>query len=264
MKFLKRFFQEVFSASVPTYDKKFYPTVVKREYGPALGYFLFFIFIISLVFAALAISGLRFAATEFTEKFETDIPDFQLSISDGIVTTNLPQPFIIPDLLVIDTTGTVTSLDNRTEPMLLTSNKLYIKENGVQTNVFELDEIDSLKITKDMLRSFIQSSKTGLFILAFVLILFGVWVGIGLWYFFYTLFFSVLAWLFVKGRLRFAKVHQISLYAITGPIIFIGIWNLFAPPTPYLFSVVFLGYFILALQNTKPTYRTGRHAKGRR
>ncbi|MHC4553064.1 MAG: DUF1189 domain-containing protein [Planctomycetota bacterium] len=141
------------------YSKALYRDVCLNWKGVAFGY-LFLLVMVCLIPQLMKIhSG-------WTGFVENDLPSIvyqvpRITIEDGQASIEEPQPYTIVEpesgevIVVIDTTGAVTSLKDAGAPVLLTRTKLITKKNEFQTQVIELSEIGDMVIDQDWINRWV-------------------------------------------------------------------------------------------------------------
>jgi hypothetical protein len=104
----------------------------------------------------------KFAKEEFPT-FVQDVPP--ITIKDGVVSSPVEQPYYIKDkqggktFAVIDTTGTITSLDQTDGAiMLLTDTKLHYRDNNNpgQVKIQDLSQVKNFYVDKDIINSWVM------------------------------------------------------------------------------------------------------------
>lgn len=95
-------------------------------------------------------------------KYIDQVP--KITVLHGEVSIDRPVPYTIsvPDsstpLLVIDTSGSITSFEQTTALALLTKNKfMYRKANGTETRIYDLSRIDDFTLDRDRVNGWVQA-----------------------------------------------------------------------------------------------------------
>jgi uncharacterized protein DUF1189 len=95
--------------------------------------------------------------------FVTQIPS--ITITNGHVTTDAPEPYFIhstgkePFEVIIDTTGRIVSLDGQAAQLLLTADKMFIKQRENETRVYDLSAIQSFAIDAERVRGWLRVTR---------------------------------------------------------------------------------------------------------
>lgn len=258
------------------YSGKLYVDVAKRWKGKGYLYLLFMVTVFSLPFSLQLIAQINHTMQDqiFDPLFK--IP--QLTIQQGQVHLDKPMPYLIQDsegnvVLAIDTTGTISSVNDKAYPhlnMLITSNQFMSKlpDNGnffSNNSAVSYTKVTTQTFSKEMNevfegRDWVKGSKLNRLLIYVDLIIIPsiimVFYGLMLVFsFVLTLLGQFLSKLFMKFSLSFqqsAKLVSIAITPITA-IIFVGIVTM-----PYLPSYTglvafasFLFYFSFGVFNLK-------------
>lgn len=145
------------------YSKSLYRDVCQNWKGVLFGYLL-------LLVVVCWIPRLVKIHTGFTRFVENDVPTLvsqvpTITIADGQASIDEPQPYTIeaPDsgeiICVIDTTGTITSLNEVEAYVLLTKTQLMFKKSEYETRTLELSEMEDMIINQDWINHWINIIK---------------------------------------------------------------------------------------------------------
>ena len=155
-------------------------------------------------------------------KMVKDIP--RIEIRNGQVHTAAPMPYTIYDqetgapMLIIDTTGEVTSLSHLPKGMLLTRNQLFIKNNEYQTRSYDLTGIDEFYVDQQRLEGWISVIRH---IAAIVIYPFAV-LGVYAYRLIQGCIYALVGLLFaniLKVELRYSAIIQMTYVALTPMLI---------------------------------------------
>jgi len=179
-----------------------------------------------------------------------------VSISKGQVSTDVPMPYTIKDpennapLMIIDTTGQVTSLAGSDALVLLTKTKLFFKRGPKESRILELSDIDSLVIDQSRLYDWMDT-----FLEYFVFILFPVAL---LFTFLFRIFQAIIFSLIAISFSKYLKLHftyfslfSLSIVSMTPAIILDTLYNYFDMTIPFWWLIDFalaFGYLVFALK----------------
>jgi hypothetical protein len=193
----------------------------------------------------------EFVATS-AETFIQQIPEIQ--ITDGEVSTDVPEPHYINDpetgdvIVIIDTTGQITSLEETDAFLLLTRTQVFAKKSDHETRVHDLSEVDGISLDRVMIRHWLEvgAAWAPLVIYPFLVI------GAFLWRVIQILFYGVLG-LGVKAVLRseleYPALVSIAIMAITPAVLLqagLGSSGL-TPPWPITFAIS-MAYLIFGIK----------------
>jgi hypothetical protein len=145
------------------FSKELYRDVALRWKGTAFGCLL-------LLLAVCWVPGMinihtgvvEFVANE-APKLVSQIP--VVTIVDGQASIDEPQPYYILDpdsgeaLIVIDTTGNITSLEETEAQALLTRTGAIYRKSAIETRSFSFSEIDRFVLTQDRIYGWLDMVK---------------------------------------------------------------------------------------------------------
>jgi len=142
------------------FSKALYRDVARNWKG------LCFLYLLSLLALCTIPTVLRIQAdmaiflnTEGRE-FVKQVPT--IIISKGKISIDKPEPYVINDektedpLMIIDTTGSIRSLQGSKAKALLTKTELIVRKEGMKTATFPLSGIDDLLINRGLLYDFMD------------------------------------------------------------------------------------------------------------
>lgn len=222
-------------------DFKFYREKYLQSFGKTLRYLLFLSLLVT------AILGIRYGAgfSKFIKESMTWIEKNApyIEINEGIVKADVEQPYIRDEkefILIIDTTDQVKAIDQKYKTgVLLTKDRLIIKNNEIRTQEFDLKKVKSFKLDKG---AFIKLRKFFIFILIPFMII------VQFVYFFVMKIVQSLVTslviLIAKPAFKFVSVMNLCIYAVT-PVSVLAILVMFtvAKPLPY-FPFIYLGMYV--------------------
>lgn len=179
-----------------------------------------------------------------------------IKITKGIVSVNEKMPYSIKDpgtdapLIIIDTTGRVTSLEGSDALFLLTKTKLLIKRGPKETRTLDLSEIDNLTIDQPGVYEWIET-----FLGYFVYMLYPFAL---LFSFLFriaeALIFAAIGMLFVRNMrvsLRYRATLSLAVVSMTPAIILDTLYNYAEVNMPFWWLINFLiamGYLLFAVK----------------
>lgn len=186
-----------------------------------------------------------------------------ISIKEGTVYTNVPQPYYIKDtktgstFAIIDTTGTITASSNIDAKILLTKNQIIYKSNNNETRIHNLNFIANFYISKERVKIWLHW-----FLLAFLPLAFPLFTLVSfVWRIIQVLFYGAVGFAIVKIfkiKLDYKALVRISALAITPAIILSTIFGdltSFKMPHPVLiFFGITIAYLVLGIYSCKEDY----------
>ena len=176
-----------------------------------------------------------------------------ITIIDGKASVEAEMPFRIKKEdfeIVIDTTGQVTSLDESVEEgLLLTKDKLYVKQSKVQTNTYDLAQIEELRLDKKTIEGWQKRAVRVLFPIIFI----GSFIYYSIAKTLQILFFSIVP-LIISGvknmELKFRQCSKIAAFALSLPFIMASLIEFFYFRVRYFPILFILVYFIFLIRGT--------------
>ncbi|MEK6953040.1 MAG: DUF1189 family protein [Nanoarchaeota archaeon] len=212
-------------------SSKFYKTILKKNFNFSLLYFFIFIFILNLLvfsFFVFQINiGLNFNQT--INSLETLPKNLIINISGGYLSTNQTRPIMLWKenkklIAVIDESATNEKINQYKSNVLLTSTNIVIND-GLKSYFSVPYTKSDIKITKERITNF---KSTILKVIPLIIALASFYFiilnpfFITIFLLVYLSFISLITFLIYKSNIKkitFKKVLQISLHAITLPVI---------------------------------------------
>ena len=194
-----------------------------------------------------------------------DVPP--VTIQNGVVSSPVSQPYTIEDpqthrpLAILDTTGEITSLDNTSAIILVTQNKLILKENGNgQTRIQDLSKINSFFVDRSRLAGWMDLVSRWSAIAMFPIML----VGSLAYRLIQSLIYGLAGMIFssiFNARLSFPALMRLSVLAVTPVIVLNTALDLAGLSVPamwllcFVMAMVYLGLAVRA--NAEPPATAG-------
>lgn len=182
----------------------------------------------------------------------------EITIIDGQASIKEMQPYYISDqktgevIAVIDTTGSINSLDQTEAVILLTRTHLMVEKNDIETRTFDLSEAGDYIIDRELVSAWIDMTKSYLPIVIYPFALAGsyfyriiqmlIYAAIGL------LFASI-----CKAELEYPQLLRLSVVAVTPSIIISTLlWTLGTnmPMSGLMYFILTMVYLFLGVKAT--------------
>src|SRR3989344_1384778 len=215
-------------------NNKFYRTILKKKFSFSFLYFFIYVFILNLlmfsVFALKINIGLNLDKfKQLVNSLDTLPKNLIININGGYLSTNQTMPLLFWEqnkklIAVIDETATNEKINQYKSNVLLTSTNIVIND-GLKSYIAIPYTKTAIKITKEEI---INLKSTILKVIPLIIALASFYFII-LNPFFITIFLSVylcfislMAFLIYKSNIKkitYKKVFQISIHAVTLPII---------------------------------------------
>lgn len=236
-------------------DLGFGRVIVTRTTGQALWYWTkYVLFVAGLVWAVVA-GMLAYYAPQLPRLLTQYLPQLELTVSGGRVTSQTAQPFVWGDrdfALVVDTAGKVADLDPYQAGALILADRIVAKAADGQIRVYQLKDTDNFSFAKEKVVDWVSRYR-GLILTAGLLVAAAaVALGGAVYWLFQLLSLVVWAALFwlvarlLKRSVTYMDGLKMATYAAVLPLLF-GVVGVFAPSRffPWLALALFL-FFGLA------------------
>ncbi|MEA4847041.1 MAG: DUF1189 domain-containing protein [Clostridiaceae bacterium] len=247
-------------------DFKFYRSIKDNKFSKSFVYLLLLFLIIYFINGTRTYIGTRIAMEELASNLNANVPEFRLE--NGEFSFEGDMPYYIGsstnEAFVIDTTGQVTEsvLKDAETGILITKDKVYVKRNEIETREFSLSELKSITLDKSDILEFMPKLSW----IVFIFIAFGFIFVLG-WKLLNAVILALLGLManaVFKGRLKFGSLLNISIYALTLPLLVQLAVNLYGYPIPnfwMIYWVISILYVVLGIKNCidEPEDTTGEN-----
>ena len=229
-------------------DFKFYRSIKDNKFTGALYILLLLFLIIYFINGTRTFIVTRIFMDHLAVHMAENIPEFRLE--NGEFSFEGDMPFYISsstnEAFIIDTTGQVTesALKDVGIGILITRDKVFVKRNEIETRQFSLSGLEGFTLTKSDVLEFIPKLSW----IVFIVIAFGFIFVLG-WKLLNAVILALLgiaANAVLKGRLKYNNLLNISIYALTLPMLVQLAVNLYGYPIPrfgliyWLISILYL------------------------
>ena len=178
----------------------------------------------------------------------------QISITDGEVSIDLPQPYYItmPDsneaVAIIDTTGSIDSLEDPNVFCLLTKTDFIMRGSGFETRSFDLSQIETFELDSNRIMGWLRTGKKFVFIVLYPLALGGEYV----YRIIQVLIYAAIGLAFASSnrvKLPYSSLLRMSVMAVTPCIIVASTVGLVTDIVPgMLYLMAALTYLFFAVR----------------
>lgn len=227
-------------------DFSFYKSIKNNRFSRSFLYLLLLFLIVYLVNGTKLFVVTRIGIDELTAGMSANVPDFRLE--NGEFSFSGEMPYYISrntdGAFVIDTTGQVDEsiLRDADSGMLITKDTVYIKNSDIETRRFSLTELKGMTLTKSDVLEFLP--KLSWIVLIFIA--FGFIFVLG-WKLLNAVILALLGLILngiMKGNLKYGNLLNISIYALTLPLLLQLALNLSGYPFPS-FWLIYWGISLL-------------------
>lgn len=269
-------FWYVFKKSISSFS--YYRVIPKTKFSFSLKYLFFLLLIVSLL------SSIRFSLIvgkalpkipDFINKVQEDAKNFYpkeliVKVVNGEVSTNVKEPYYLDlkevkdsHFITIDTKAKAEDLGKYNTLILITKTSIVTKDKETSYRIYPLNQLnkenEKLNVTinkraYDAVVAKLLPYLKYLGPLAIGLIIFSilVWPLLGAsfslsWKLFYLLFIAAIVWVVAKimrKKLAFSKIYQMSMHAVTIPVIIGLVFTLAGLTTPFLIPSIILIIFL--------------------
>lgn len=220
------------------YSPDFYATMPKKSFGGALKYFLLLSLLLALVRSAVPawnfVSVVRPEIDTLINRARVVYPpELELQIRDGMVTSNVQEPYSIPlpmesdqsddrlNLAVIDTKTpfSAAQFDEYHTIAWVAKDTIFIRGDS-EMKTYDLSDVSDFTVNKALIDSFLQSVSPW-FNLITPLALAGIFFMMGMIHVLrlvYLLFLAFLIWIVMKmisKPLSYGQSYTMGMYAMT-------------------------------------------------
>lgn len=237
-------------------DFKFYRSIKNNRFSRSFVYLLLLFLIVYFISGTRTFIATRIAIDELITNVNANIPEFKLE--NGEFSFEGKMPYFISsstnEAFVIDTTGQVDAsvLKDVGSGILITKDKVYLKNNQVESREFSLTELKGITLTKSDVLEFLPKLSW----IVFIFIAFGFIFVLG-WKLLNAVILALLGLIvnaILRGSLKFNNLMNISIYALTLPMLIQLAVNLYGYPIPR-FWLIYWGisiiYVVLAVKSCK-------------
>lgn len=268
-----------------SFNPKFYKRVIGQPFLRTITYLLVLILLVSvpLTFrAAKNYNQLTKVALKWVNKYVpeeiTDILPGPIKIENGVVSSEIPQPHIYQSkygyVFILDTTGTIASLDNYENGVFLSKNKVLFKSTknkSVELKEHNLSQVKSfyaapgdiaageiLKIKiRDIPYSITSENIQTFFDKFFAIFAIFAFAGIFIWQliakFFQMIVFSLIALIVnsvAQTGLKYKDLLNIGAYCVTPVICLAAVASIIPKPIPgfpFIYLAIYATYLVVSI-----------------
>ncbi|NNL75907.1 MAG: DUF1189 family protein [Desulfobacterales bacterium] len=242
------------------YSKSFYRDVAFNWKNYAFLYLLFLLALCSVVNSVKIHYTISDFLTNHAPGFINQFP--VVTFSNGKASTDQDKSYFVKDpisgedIIIIDTTGQIGSLESTTAVMLLTETNLIIKKSNRETQVFSLSEIEDFRLDQEVVYSWLRIVQKWLAVIFFPFLVLGSYV----YRLIQVLIYGAIGMLFaniLKVDTDYQSLISISIMAITPVVILDTFMGNPGISTEFWWFVCFLiamGFLFFGIRaNSNPT-----------
>jgi len=233
-------------------DLKYGQIILQKSVGQALWYWTKYLLLIIAIGVILAIAALTYYAPQLPKILGDQIPDVDLTITSGIASTTVKQPFTAGDdkfIFILDTTGKLEDLDKYPAGVLILEDKVVAKKDSADIRIYPLKDFPDGTFTKDIVLNWVKNNQLLILGLgAVALLLFAVFITgfTWIWKLGGMAIFALLVWLasrVIKRTISLADSLKLVLYASVLPTL-VGTVSVLSPNSQ-ISSIIQLALLLL-------------------
>ncbi len=180
----------------------------------------------------------------------------EITITNGEVSISEPQPYYIKDpengdvLAIIDTTGTIESLEDSNAICLLTKTKIMWRKSEAETQIVDLSKIDHFVLSSERVMGWLHTANKFFVIIIYPFALLGSY----LFRIVQALIYAAVGLLFAlwcQVRLSYATLLRLAVVAMTPCLLaktIFGIADIHPPYATLISLVITLAYLFFAVK----------------
>lgn len=247
------------------YSKKLYRDVAMNWGGKAFLYLLLLVALSWILFTIQVQFTLNKIYEKDSEKLIPQIP--VMTIKDGKLSTPENRPYVITDpenhenLVVIDTSGTYTTLEQAHSNFLITQTEMITRSKPTETKTNQIPPTLNMVIDPSVVNEFVKKFLGFAWIILFVVFTISAYI----YRIIQALLYAIIGKLFavvVQIPLSYDKILQVAMVAVTPAIVLSTIFDFFNISFAYqelfyfILSVLYLFYGVSANKNRPETIVT--------
>jgi hypothetical protein len=234
-------------------DNNYGQVIIQKSLRQVIWYWTKYLLILMGIIVLIVIFLLTNKLPQLPKFIDSNLPDAEFRLQDGVFSTTLSQPQITGDSdysFILDSAATSSALDTYKSGILITSTDLIVKSEDGTFTTQSFKNIPSFATSKLQIKSFVETHLTQIWfgVLAAILII-SLFVTALVWT---QRFTSMLIWsaiflflvkFFIKRSMNFADVLKIVIYASVLPLLFSFILSVSPNPLLDIFNLGLMAYF---------------------
>jgi uncharacterized protein DUF1189 len=198
---------------------------VKKSAGRAFVYYLIFTTVYSIVVCGIAMWWAWRQWTPAVEFAKRSIPPFEVRLSEGHLSTTLPEPLVFSDqgfAFIIDTSGKELDASPYESAILLGQTRGIFKKDRFESREYSWSAVPDFQVTANDVLDWLTAYKGTILWSVFVTVAMGVLPIAWLMFIPVILFLALLLMIPAKilgAPLRYGQAASIAFYAVTLPTI---------------------------------------------
>jgi len=235
------------------FSKSLYRDVAFRWKGTGFAYLLLLLAVCWLFGMVKIQAGLANFVDNEAPAVISQVPTIR--ITNGEASIDEPQPYPIKDpksgeiLVLIDTTGSINSLDQTEALVLVTKTELIARKSDVETRTFSFAGVENLTLNQQIIEGWLNIAKTFLVAMIYPFVV----LGSFMFRIVQALIYAALGILFAKWRkveLPYGALLRLSVTAVTPAIIaktLLGVGGVHLPFAGLWYFLAAMGYLLFGV-----------------
>lgn len=239
------------------FSKDFYRYISNEKNGTGFGYL--FVLLAILVIPAVFKASIEFSAFIDNEapKIITQVPE--VTIANGEASIEERQPYVIthPEnneaLVVIDTTGVVTSLDQTEARMLVTKSYIIYEKNAYETRTYDLSDIENFVLNQSLINEWAGIAQDYFIIVAYPFLLLGLFVVQIIKMLIYAVIGIIFAKI-LKSSNGYSSLLRLSVISITPILLIEATFETIGVAVPFsgiIFFLITMAYLFFGVHSSR-------------
>jgi len=205
------------------FSRKLYADVIQNWRGTAFSYLFVVLILVWVPLFILYSSEIStFIDTEGQQVVKL-MPN--ITIKNGELSIDKPVPYIIRDeetkevMIVIDTSGKITSPKQTKAKILITKNQVFFQKNDVESRSYSLKTIDDFEVTQELATKFLGWLEHWVLVMLFPMAVFFSFLYRMVQAFIYAIIGALIIAPLSKKKLTYAQVLRVCAVGVTPAII---------------------------------------------
>jgi hypothetical protein len=240
-------------------DFRFYREIKDNRFGKSFVYLLLLFLIIYFIGGTKTFVIIKPVVEELAVQIDNNVPDFKLEKGEFIYEGEMPHYISSStnEVFVIDTTGQTDgeALENVTSGMVITKDKIYLKQNVGELRIVNLKELEGIELTKADVVEFLPKLSW----IVFIFIAFGFIFVLG-WKLLNAVILALLglaANAALNANMKYGNLLNISIYALTLPLLLqlaVDLSGYIVPGFGFIYWAISILYVVMAVKSCRDSY----------
>lgn len=235
------------------FSKDLYLDACFRWKGTGFGYLLFLLTICWIPPIAMLHMGLSGFVVNEAPKVVSQIPT--VTIADGKASIAEPQPYYIRDpdsganMVVIDTTGTITSPDDAKAFALITQTHAILKKSELETRTFSFRDVGNFTLSQEKINGWLDTARKFAAPVCYVVALLGSFINRIVQLLIYACIGMIFA-AWCRSTRTYGQLLRLSVLAVTPCIIIKTIITVLQVRLPFaglFYFAIAMGYLLFGV-----------------